>query len=967
GFALAILGVCLYYNYLLAVEFTSPGVTINSRWTISDIPCQRSRAGCPSPNADVRAGDQVLAINDVIIAEQREGNLEDPFAGIEPGGTVSFILQRAGRTFVAEWVVPERSFTDRVVDLVVPLLIYAPYWLTGSVIFLFMWPKDVRRTLLVATFFLMAIWLSTGIASASALALSRQISQALAWVLVPLLFHLHLSLPEPLPLGRLQYGIIALYLAAGIMAAVEIGNDALSLTFLLAILSFQGISLAVLIGRALWDRRAANRLAARLMLYGAALAFLPGILTWMLPLVLGLSVPGWLATSVAFLSLPILPVVYLYAIYKHRLGLLEVQVNRLLTTYGVTLIYLTILALILLINSQENNRDSEFAVFVMTLLLAVVLALVTLRSRFAPLVNKVTYGIAYSPDEFLRLFASRIPGVDRAALVSLLADEIAPRLNVVQSALLLASDDDNSVVYARGATAAELLTELEDPNWLLTHASRYLPHPEQSTEARPARGWIRLVVPLHSPTSLIGFWLFGHREPDDFYSHDDIELLVTLGNQVAVTLENSGLFARSQQELAERKRAEAELESYTQRLELLREIERSILAVDDSLTSGRRVLAFLPRLLPCHRASIILFGDHPGEFQVLTAMGLGAEGMISGQPLSADDYQIPPDLLTSGASLVADTHALAAPTNVERRVTELGIRSLLRVALTAGERVIGALNVGSDQPGAYSPQHVEMLRDVANSLSVALENARLLGQVTRHSDELRQLSAELISVQEKERKRIAYELHDEMGQVLAVVNANLERLRNEMPRPLKPRVAEQLAETRQQLDQVMNQIRDLSQDLRPPVLQDLGLVSALRWHVNRFSRRMGIEVALEVQELEERLPEEFETALYRILQEGLTNIARHSQASKVSLSLAQHNGFVRAVLHDNGRGFNLGATTGRGAGRRGVGLVAMRERATTLGGSLTISSEGGLGTWLTVELPLPRQEVKAHDQSIVGR
>jgi two-component system sensor histidine kinase UhpB len=158
------------------------------------------------------------------------------------------------------------------------------------------------------------------------------------------------------------------------------------------------------------------------------------------------------------------------------------------------------------------------------------------------------------------------------------------------------------------------------------------------------------------------------------------------------------------------------------------------------------------------------------------------------------------------------------------------------------------------------------------------------------------------------------------------------------------------------LSEVDERVSAMALDLRPPMLDDLGLIPALRWYVSRYADTVGVEVDLETGGLAERLPQETETALYRIVQEALTNVAKHAQANRVSIHLECGVSSVTAMIRDDGKGFDTEGIVGFRPSRQGMGLLGIRERAASLGGSLSIEARPGKGTQLTIEIPVREGE-----------
>ena len=273
-------------------------------------------------------------------------------------------------------------------------------------------------------------------------------------------------------------------------------------------------------------------------------------------------------------------------------------------------------------------------------------------------------------------------------------------------------------------------------------------------------------------------------------------------------------------------------------------------------------------------------------------------------------------------------------------------RTAIIAALTCG----AFLAVGSTLPpelihgGSFPVAFGSLL--VGASLAVA--SARVLGQLrvslVRRRHELMALSTRLMSAQEEERQRLSRELHDEFGQSLTAVNAYL-WLIEQHPTEIDT-IRARSAEARRAVSRTLTAMRELSQLLRPSVLDEFGLVPSLDGELKAFARRHGIATSFTTDGLPERLPPELETALYRIAQEALTNVARHARATRVQVALVVAGGELRLEVEDDGGGFP--ARNGDG-GRIGTGLVGIRERVRALGGTLAIHS--GKGVRLRVALP----------------
>jgi PAS domain S-box-containing protein len=224
-------------------------------------------------------------------------------------------------------------------------------------------------------------------------------------------------------------------------------------------------------------------------------------------------------------------------------------------------------------------------------------------------------------------------------------------------------------------------------------------------------------------------------------------------------------------------------------------------------------------------------------------------------------------------------------------------------------------------------------------------------ELKNRGEELRALTANLLSLQDEEQRRIARELHDGTAQNLAAVAMNLSLLMDSQTTQ-EPQSNRILSESLALVQQCVREVRNLSYLLHPPLLDDLGLAAALKSYVEGFSQRTGIRIALEVPPDLGRLLPEVETALFRITQEGLANVHRHSGSPRASIRITLDSSEVRLMLEDEGKGQIPLGNNGNGQGARfGVGIPGMRERAQQLGGQLEINSSS-LGTTVTVTLPL---------------
>lgn len=217
----------------------------------------------------------------------------------------------------------------------------------------------------------------------------------------------------------------------------------------------------------------------------------------------------------------------------------------------------------------------------------------------------------------------------------------------------------------------------------------------------------------------------------------------------------------------------------------------------------------------------------------------------------------------------------------------------------------------------------------------------------RSREELQRLSASLRAVREEEKARIARELHDELGQLLTGLKMDLAQIFEALT-PAQTHAMQRAEAMRTLLESTVAAVRRVATELRPLMLDDLGLVPTIDWLANDFSRRTGVAVELKLPGVEFHVPHDLATALFRVTQESLTNVARNSGASRVAVKLSSLPDTIELRIEDNGKGIDEAAD-----GRKTMGLLGMRERATMLGGEFSVDSKAGQGTRIAMSVPRP--------------
>jgi signal transduction histidine kinase len=273
------------------------------------------------------------------------------------------------------------------------------------------------------------------------------------------------------------------------------------------------------------------------------------------------------------------------------------------------------------------------------------------------------------------------------------------------------------------------------------------------------------------------------------------------------------------------------------------------------------------------------------------------------------------------------------------------IRNWMGVPLRLGNTIIGLYSLSKAEPNFFTQKHLQLAESLAIQASVAIQNARLFEEVEAGRQQLQGLSHRLVEVQETERRHLARELHDEIGEVLTGLKFSLEMGAHLPAEAVKGK----LDEAQKLVRELMLRIEELSLNLRPAMLDELGLLPTLLWHFERYMTLTQVQVVFKHQGLGKRFQPDAETAAYRIVQEALTNVARHAQTGEVLVQVEVNQEMVNIQVKDQGAGFDLDiALTPRASN----GLTGMQERAILAGGYLMIGSAPGRGTHLTAQLPL---------------
>lgn len=954
AFAGLLLVGCLAYNVYLIWATPNSGLTFNARWEILDIQdCNDDIEACSNSDA-LRRHDRLMRVGGTSFQDFISNPRTIPFEGYLPGDLVPLTVMRDGQTFEVEWQMRAVDTATILRSSIVSLLVYGSFWLAGSFVLRHMRPADLTWVLLVGLFYLITIWLAVGLNTQSNVASSALLLRVVGWLMAAVLIHLHAVVPASHLDPRLKAPVALLYAAALLLLLLQLVGLLPWFAYLGGILLAALVSICLLTYRVLTPRAPTEKVTARLMLAGIVLAFVPGLILSAIPILLNIDASNAIGEALSVLALPMLPLFYTYAIYKHRLGVRERKVNRLLVQYALVLIYFIMLTLVFVFVSNWVWNDNTLLSIFTLIGLSLIVAFLPIRGPVQTVFDRLTYGTRYSRREILADFSDRIlAAVDMQDLIHLLKYELAPEMEIRQSALLVRHGEEVSPLYWHGVAQDDIPDSWADTKAMSDGPERLA----AGDEKRPSNvdqhwPWIRLALPLRIKDRLNGAWLFGRRETDGIYSQEDIDLLERLAGMVAVTLESGQLLDVLAHELETRRQAEAKLAEQSLRLSLIHEIDRAILAAGSPAEIARATFAGLRQMVPCVRISVFLFGADNDTMTIIAAEGSGRTIVSDNDSFPVPESPALSKLTRGQTAVIEDAEQIAPLSPLARSLVPEGVRTIISAPLMASGSVIGALNVAHSQPGVYAAAHVAMVEEVAASVALAIHNARLKETVDRNSEKLRILSTRLIDAQETERKRLSHELHDEMGQILTAVSLNLAAIERNLPETADESLQEQLADANSLVLGLTDQVRSLSLELRPSMLHDLGLAATLRWYVANYAKRQVAEIGFDSDSLPEHLPENVEITAYRVVQEALTNVSRHSRATHVDLTIAGIEDCIIVVVEDNGQGFDLESVTNNKSTSSGIGLAMMRERVAALNGRLAVCSEVGKGTRISAEIPI---------------
>jgi signal transduction histidine kinase len=524
-----VLAIIVTYGYGHSLTVTYPGFD----FSIEDSTITRIYT-IDRSSQELRSGDKLLQVDNIPFEAYVDILGHPLFFGVQPRDAVTIQVLRGEQVIDVLWIIPSPDVLDILEHLIVFWLPFV-VWSAGTATLFLVRPKDERWRLLTASSYLTAVWLAAGLASSAGIWHASEVMRMAIWVGLPVYLHLHWIFPRslghlPIPL---KWGIysIGVFLAVGQLLQ-PLPTGAYYIGFIIALLG----SILLLAIHAIFqpDQRYTLRLSGGI----AGVIILPSI---GIALIASSLIPGTTEGSVGLgwaviLSLPAIFWAYFFTIYRRQSGRLEQRVNRAIVLYVLCSLIITIPTVV---NSWKHTNVQEFRPVISFQVMLITIASYAIFFTFPYFrgwIAKRLLTVPMDTDQLSEVFATRLATrVDYSSLIILLRDEILSSILVEQSALLKIEEDAAiTTIYFDGIMPNQLPSSEDLPN-LQVRIGQHLPTGDNITERFQ---WIHLILPLKLEDRLIGLWLLGARDPDDYYAKTEINTLQALANQTAVALTN---------------------------------------------------------------------------------------------------------------------------------------------------------------------------------------------------------------------------------------------------------------------------------------------------------------------------------------------------------------------------------------------------------------------------------------------
>jgi signal transduction histidine kinase len=971
-FAAAALAVCIFYTYALVAWVPAPGFNaLNDTWDVVSVDSEVIGRNSILP------GDRLLQIGSLTPQEYLANRTSQPFGGTQPGDVVRLVRQRNGQNTIVEWLMPTISLSEVVSRLSVSLPAVI-FFIVGFLIHLLLRPRNQEWLLLVTFCYTTAIWLALGVVSSTGVAGSSPGLHATTWLFCAILLDLHLTFPRSIWQRHSRMLRPVLYGLAGVGAALELMSalprSAYYVPLLLALLA----SLGLLIYHRQFGTSADGRTAAGLMLFGVGLALGPGVLLTVVPALLQHASSSTLSGYLSLFPIPLFPLFYAYAIYKRRLGSLEFRANRWLSLYAFLALYLTALVLVLVLGQAGLGPVSggflAYSILVAGIFVAFGSSARTAFQRFA---DRVAYGSRDIPENLVHMLANQIPTAhSRAALARLLAERITPSLFIRQSALYLFNDGAPDQLYANGLGSAETQLAPEDIQALVAGAGHYRPEmsdaapdtgaPGTSAAGAPAAArWVLLAITLKLEQTPLGIWLFGRRDPDDYYPQRDIELLSTLASQVALASENLRLFQGVQLRLAELQ-ALFDVSESLAKASSLAEILQAV--VDRALICAPPASsAVIHRIEP--ESGLLVARAAAGDVSVRTVPPhLYADHSLAGRAMREQRRLYAPDV-------EQDSDYIAG---------SLSAGSLVCIPLVVSDEVLGNLSVASPRRQAFGSDDLRVLESLGHQAAVAIKKAQVTDSLVDSLAVVRQRSAELeASVARLKSTQLqlvqagklaamgtlsaglAHEINNPLAAIkMYAQNLKRSQQRGNLTDALLSKNLVSIDTLTDKISHVITHFRDFSRQ-SSNTFKSVAINEPLLSALDMFGEQLALRNITVTTRLAEQLPpvwgdaNQLEQVMVNLIANARDALAEQ-ECRELRLSTLSSNGHVVVEVSDSGNGippavmahiFEPFYTTKEAGHGTGLGLPISRSIVEDHQGRFEVESTPGQGTTFRILLP----------------
>jgi PAS domain S-box-containing protein len=578
-----------------------------------------------------------------------------------------------------------------------------------------------------------------------------------------------------------------------------------------------------------------------------------------------------------------------------------------------------------------------------------------------------------SLDQLLKSAARKIAQLlrtERASVV--LADVVGQRATIKAVYPQTSEQNRNALghIFTAGAYPREWIQLIRENRPFVCSDVSTLPKDTATAKYFRSRGIkSTMAMPLVSRGKVLGFLTAGTTKKTHQYTQEEIRLLRAISDPVAVAIENYQLLEDLRQRYGQIEEQATTLKKQTWEKDILLRISQALSKAMSPDQVSRVASEEVGAAMGADRCAVLLAGPDRETLEVRALFFKNHPGArrIIGRKFPAGESRHLKESIGKGKTLVLHRPGrLPDIGRAKRYWLEAGIKSTLAAGMFFGRTLVGVLSISFiNEDRTFTRDESKLIQAIANQIAIAVENARLLQEVEKHGRNVRRLAAELMNAQENVRKNIAQELHDHEGQMLLAMKMNLDRMQRDLSaRPDHPKATEELlSDTRELLAQTIEEIRTLTFELSPPMLEDFGVLPALKWLIERFAKRSGIQFSLKTKGKERRYPKETEVALFRIAQEALANASKHARATEVSILVCYQTSGVVMSVRDNGVGFNPKQVLS--APRGEMGLLNIKERVDMLGGKFEIVSQPRKGT--TLNINIPSSEVKHEEDQVVGR